>query len=189
MGQLSKLVTGFAICVLFATGAQARTGLSKGNTFTLANIQGWLIVHCPLGPGSAHFVCEKDLFSPSSQDYFVSEPGGKASTVRLTATDEKGKKTVKSLPYDAGKGRSWLQFTLWDGKLWDPPLLKVGQNQVTWELLADGTVERAGQFAVEVIHNPDRNCPLDSVESQNPADCEKPGWVCSNYFKDHNYCQ
>lgn len=171
------------------TAAQA--GFKSGNKFEYKSAVGDVSVHCPntggslpggpSGPTFANYRCYGYSLTPGDADYFVG-PKVNADEVELVAVRADGSKRSKTSEYDSAKGQSKDTFNLWIETLFQKPLLKMGRNDVTWNLKRGGRTVQTGSFIAEVFDRGDLRCPAASETSWDPSDCQNSGRICSDYF-------
>lgn len=168
-------------------------GFVRGNTRTAVELHGEVFVLCPnnggAGPGQAVHYCRGYVMEPSSYDYFRGPDGLVASEVSLTATREDGSTRTKRSAYDGQTYRSTDSFNLWISTLFQRPLLKEGQNKISYTLSQDQTIVGQGEFQVLVQDGPARQCPRSTYHSSNPEDCRSSFSVCDRYFSQYNNCK
>ncbi|MCM2322360.1 MAG: hypothetical protein NDJ90_03765 [Oligoflexia bacterium] len=177
---------------LFSTCAAATiTGFSEGNELKATPVQGDLRVHCSENGkvDFATYVCNEVILDPAEYSYFVTDAGGSADTVILTSTWENGKTVTKKKAFDAVAGQSKDPFNLWVATLLQRPLLNYGQNQIHYTLKSDGSVEREGDFVATVQEGALRQCPPDTIFSNQLNDCRISANVCQQYLSRHRYCR
>ncbi|MCM2279365.1 MAG: hypothetical protein NDJ89_14920 [Oligoflexia bacterium] len=175
---------------LLSQAGATQTGFEGGNEFEAIAIEGTLAIRCHQGSESdfAIFDCRSEILEPGEYARFVTEPGGAADRVILTATRENGSIRTKSDRFDAAKGQSEGHFNLWISSLLQRPLLNYGANRIHYSLKRDKVEERSGDFIVNVKRGPTRVCARGSMTSFRLDDCRIPGFACSQYFERENYC-
>ncbi|MDZ4083710.1 MAG: hypothetical protein U1E10_12285 [Bdellovibrionales bacterium] len=174
-----------------ALASAAQTGFKNGNKFEYKSAVGDVSVHCPntggslpggpSGPTFANYRCYGYSLTPGDADYFVG-PKVNADEVELIAVRADGSKRSKTGEYESAKGQSKDTFNLWIETLFQKPLLKMGRNDVTWNLKRGGRTVQTGSFIAEVFDRGDLRCPAASETSWDPSDCQNSGRICSDYF-------
>lgn len=190
--QPGKMKTFLLLC-LFVSPAMAEelsTGFDVGNDFVATYLSGEVTVSCRDNGQSdfASFRCVGEVLDPAE---FVRFKGPKVSAdkVILSALREDGSVREKSESYDAEKGISKGRFNLWISTLFQRPLLKFGRNVVDYSLTKSGKTVKAGQFTAQVSAGPERSCQRRHYFSNNLNDCRGSQMMCSQYFRDEDYCQ
>lgn len=175
---------------LFAAVVSQAQSFSTGNRFTTLPIEGDLMVTCSdpnLGTRTARFNCQDLRLGPAEYEYFVG-PQNQADSVDLQATWANGKQSaLKTVKYSNGKSAS--QVNLWISSLFQRPLLDEGLNKVTYVFKKSDTVISRGDFEVQVVSGPHKQCPSGYITSNTPSDCDNQYTVCDEYFRRYNYCQ
>jgi hypothetical protein len=193
--KLSVFASCFALFLTLLSTVSAgavETGFETGNTFHAVALEGRVHVSCNdpgRGQDSRFWNCFEVTLDPAEYAYFVTDSGGQANSLELTATWDNGKVVKKSVGFDPAKGRSSRRVNLWIQTLTQKPLLDIGENQIEWRLSRNKRVEREGRFTAKVIAGSSRACPLISVQSGDINDCLNPGMVCARYFPRVNWCQ
>lgn len=180
------------ISTIFSVTTFAQVGLEGGNTRNVYSIEGDLFVSCyPAGepPMHARYQCVDDILEPSSYDYFRGPAGISADSVSLTSLRADGSSITKKLGYNSEKSRSENSINLWILTLFQRPLLKDGQNNITYTLSLNGSEVGRGDFQVLVQRSKGKVCPSGSMTSFDDLDCRSGHTACGRYFRYYNYCQ
>jgi hypothetical protein len=175
---------------IFLTSANVHaTGFSLGDKFETNYIYGNLTVLCRQG-GRRYLRCESDVLSPAEFDYFQYDEPVKANKVILTNVI-KGKKVSQSKSFNSEKGRSNSRFNLWVRTLLQTPLLGIGENTVSYELLSRAKSTAKGSIKVLVAEGPERQCPDRTIPMHSNEDCHRIDvyQYCDRYFYSENYCR
>lgn len=163
--------------------------LEKGETFEANYIQGDVSVTCFSSEGtrSARYRCSESYLNPSDFSRVVSETAVDADKVELTYIDDNGKERTKSSKFSGNKSKS--EFNLWIWTLTQRPLLKVGENQISYNLTKKNQTVEQGIMNVSVEEAPTRYCRPRSYTSNFAADCSNGGNICGRYFREMNFCR
>jgi hypothetical protein len=185
MNSLLKLMT--LICL--AIPAYGATGFSAGSEFKNHRIQGPITVRCNDGRESriSQVTCRASYLSPTMRSKFSYDSGVAADKVKITYTNSRGKNKTKSSKVK--QAESTRSFNLWIRTLTQRPLLKSGQNELSYKLYKKGSVVESGEFTVNVETQPVRYCPYRSYYSSSINDCTNSMYICDRYFREHNDCQ
>lgn len=170
--------------VLITQFASAR--FSLGDRFQYSSIEGQLTVSCS---NTAKVVtCRDNFLDPWPYDVFIGPRSGKATQIQLRAIAG-AEAQVVTASYDGSAGQS-AEINLGVFSLFQKPLLRVGENRITWVLLDrnNGAVE-TDRFDVNVSRGPARRCPDRQYVSSNQGDCDHPYSLCQLYFRSENYCR
>lgn len=179
-----------ALIALTLAGSQVlAAGLAGGDTYKANYIAGDISVRCSNGTQTdyANFRCRGSYLSPESWSKFVDDSGVNADKVKLTFRDHKNKKRSKSSSFKNGKSKK--EFNLWVRTLTQRPLLKSGNNEISYSLTKSGSVVSTGTFNVQVEDQPTRYCRHRSYHSRNMDNCRFPSNVCNQYFREQNACR
>jgi hypothetical protein len=180
-----------AFIVLINFFAQANTiGFSKGSEFEAINLSGRLTIYCPGANPTYRIVdCSEDRLFPNEFDFFIGPKIIGATSVQLSNAAV-NRRTQKS-KYNASTGQSKSEFNLWMRTLLQSPLLKIGENTVSYVLLNEQKeILDSGEFQAIVTRGEDRVCPDGNTISNWPEDCESTTYIrCSGYFSEYNYCK
>ena len=186
-----KYLMFFAFSLLLLSGNAAAVGFSAGAAFTATPLAGNISVHCRDGDQSdtAFHACHEEILEPVEASYFLGTEGVAASRVELTAHYEDGNMRAKDLRYNAATGRSEA-VNLWIATLFQRPLLDYGQNRIEYVMRdGQGSTMSKGEFLVQVNRGDRRRCRSRTYWSNSMSDCRSPGFLCSRYFRDEDYCR
>lgn len=162
-------------------------GFKAGSSFTAFNIEGALTVSCP--GEIKHFSCRGYDLNPAMRSRFYSTSGVDADKVNLVVTRANGSTKDKSSKFNSETGESKKSFNLWIRTLFQRPLLKLGVNTVTYELLKDDQVVESGEFTVNVEKGETKYCDNGWYRSSTNHDCSMQSTMCSRYINDPVYCR
>jgi len=180
------------ILALSIMGTQVfAAGLAGGENYQANYIQGDISIRCSSGGQTDYRThrCYGSYLSPESWSKFVDDSGVNADKVKLTFRDHRDKKRTKSSSFSASKGESKKSFNLWIRTLTQRPLLKSGENTISYSLTKSGSEVANGSFVVNVEDQPVRYCQYRSYYSNNMDDCRFPSNVCNQYFREQNACR
>ncbi len=189
-GVIVKLVT--MVVTAFLLSSLANAASFQGHTsFTASPVWGRVSISCQENGFSdwRTVICEDVRLSPFEYGYFEAEKDVGATEVLLTSQRADGKSIDKKVGYDSTKGRSEKRMNLWIATLLQTPMLDVGDNLITYQLVNEGEVKASGQLSVKVSMGPEKRCPDAREYSYNMNDCRFPSTVCGRYFQRYNYCQ
>ena len=124
--------------------------------------------------------CRANEGSPAIVDFFVGPQGLQADRVRLTSVREDGSQESQEREYNSQAGQSSRAFNLGIKTLLQRPLLKSGQNKISYVMSRNGTIVSEGQFKAQVSALPTAQCPYSSVSGSFP--CQNPYAACDDYF-------
>jgi hypothetical protein len=174
----------FSALVLKLATAQAQ--LSLGDRFELTTIEGQLTVYC--GGATKTVTCRDVFMDPWPYDVFKGPRNRRATQVQLRSMVGTSSE-VAIVDYDGPSGIS-SEINLGIRSLFQRPLLRLGQNQVTW-ILADrnNSALATDQFSVSVTRGTSRRCPDREVSATTQTDCDFPYSLCQAYFRGEKYCR
>lgn len=195
--MMSRCLSFFLFTLIFAAtvlltqpSLAAAAGFSQGNGFTVNRLRADVMLYCHdpyMGYQTKWVWCDADLWTPGRRDYFVG-PVGNADKVHLQATRQDGSQASKDADYDGATGRSKSSINLGIHTLLQKPLLKIGVNQIQYQLKANGQSVNEGTFTATVQRGPDRFCPNGSYTGSS-IDCDFAESICDRHFENYNYCQ
>lgn len=188
-----KYVRIFAFLVAFnAVPADVgAVGLSAGDVFSATPLAGDLTVRCNDGgqQNTAYYACYEEILEPVDTSYFLGPEGESASRAELTANYENGETRTMDLRYNAATGRSEA-VNLWLSSLFQRPLLSYGANRISFSMRNEADAELSrGEFLAQVNIGARRRCRARTYWSSSMSDCRSPGFACSRFFRDENYCR
>ena len=189
---MKRLLIAASLILMTINAWAVTTGFSAGNDLTATTIQGDLSVQCQENGqfAFARFSCEMTVLDPAEYSYFVTDSGGDADTITLTATWENGKTVIKKASFNPATGKSKDSFNLWIATLFQRPLLDFGKNKVHFVLSKSGKTRQEGDFIATIHDGPSRRCRNGFQTSFGLNDCRSGGSiVCRNYFDQENYCK
>jgi hypothetical protein len=155
-------------------------------------VQGRLMVTCNDphdGSSVASYFCESSFLSPAEAARFKTGSGAVADRVKLTATRADGSVRSKDGDFDSAKGQSTKRFNLWISTLFQRPLLRAGQNEITYLLTRGGEKVEEGRFRANVTGGPTLTCASGHITSAAGDDCRFSHRVCEQYFSQNNWCR
>lgn len=169
---------------LWMTNVYAQ-GFVEGDRFEMTTHQGQLSVSCfgPDGSANAFYVCREERTSPGLTGRFSARETQQADEVTLYAFRADGSERQKTERYDSETQRS-RPFNLLISTLFQRPLLKEGINQINYELTQRGVVVEFGEFEVEVIRSPAKNCESRHITSFGDQLCRNQMMACERYFRE-----
>jgi hypothetical protein len=189
MSRISKI---FFVAIVFSltfliTQGSLAVGFSKGNEFKVRPLSGQANLYCydqnePGGPSYRFEVvnCQANEWSPAIFDFFVGPQGVQADRVRLTSVREDGSQESKEQGYNSQTGRSSRTFNLGVRTITQRPLLRAGQNKISFVMSQNGNAVGEGEFTAQVSVLPGARCPYSSVSTSVP--CHNPYAACDDYF-------
>ena len=166
--------------------ANAQVGFKSGNTMVSNYIYGTIHAYCP--KTSRIYNCRMDYLEPGDRDKFI-HPAIDADKVELVARHEQGSKTKKKGKVDAVQGQSKGYFNLWLGSLLQRPLLRTGQNNISYKLFRKGTEVKSGTFVTQVNKAEAKRCRDRVYHYSSDQDCQNISFLCQRYFSEQAYCQ
>lgn len=176
----------FVLVTLFlSTNILAETGLEKGNNRVANFIRGEISIQCPNERRMMN--CYGSYLDKGDFDYFSWDSGALADKVTLVAKNEEGKEVKKSSKLKGS--RSKKSFNLWINTLLQRSLLDLGTNEISYTLEKKNQTVEEGSFTVTVERAPTRTCRYRHYYSSNDSDCSASTTVCSQYFREQNYCR
>lgn len=182
----------FAGALLIFSGLADAASFQGHTAFTAQPVWGYLSITCNEG-GQFDYrrvVCEDIYLDPFEYGYFDAEKGLGADEVLITSQRADGKTVEKQSAYNSETGRSEKRINLWIATLLQNPILDVGNNVVSYQLLSGGEVKASGQFDVKVEVAPEKQCPNGREQSFALRDCTFPNNnLCDRYFRRYNYCE
>lgn len=192
---MKKIILISAFIFNISLAHAANPGFASGLSFKQLRLLGDIVVTCfPREGGGTkvvHARCRGDYLDPRETDYFVGPAGVEANQVALKANYPDGTSSgVKKSKYDGKEGKSKGKFNLWLASLTQEPLLRVGQNNISWVLVKGQKLVDRGDFYVNVEQTPIRECKeTGNYLSHNEFDCVSPDFMCEQYFREYNYCE
>ncbi|MGZ3771170.1 MAG: hypothetical protein ACXVCP_07610 [Bdellovibrio sp.] len=180
-------------CLLFSFFSEANeVGFKNGNVRTSVKIQGDILVVCEdqMGTQFGNFHCEDNIMVPSEFDYFNGPEGVAADEITLMATHEDGSVRSNTQKYESKKQQSVKQFNLWISSLLQRPLLKMGQNNISFTLKQNGKVTSVGDFKALVQDGGVKTCTRRGHYQSNIGnDCVAGSQrFCDQFFSENKYC-
>lgn len=174
-------IVGLGIGLLLSTSVNAAE-FQQGSEYRVTRATGLAHVTCNYYQNGRYFTrraqvrCSSDFSSPEAYSRFT-HTGSEATSVRITNNSNSRSKTKT---FYASKGES-KRFNLLVRTLFQKPLLKLGSNNLNYQLLLkDGSVEEEGRFDVNVDFRR-KQCRTSFMYSSNPNDCQGYS-VCGRYF-------
>jgi len=188
---MKKIIAKAFLAITLVSSQVFAAGLAGGETYQANYISGDISIRCSSAGQSDYRThrCFGSYLSPESWSKFVDNSGVNADKVKLTFRDHKNKKRSKSSSFNSSKGESKKSFNLWVRTLTQRPLLKSGDNEISYALSKKGTTVETGTFNVHVEDTPTRRCGYRSYYSSNMDDCRFPSNVCNQYFREQNACR
>jgi hypothetical protein len=183
---LLRLGWSISLIVFFKSYVSFAQSFASGSHFEVTTHEGTLILNC-WDSGRQHQHCAAETLRPSIEDHFVFPGAPSADTVELEARHPSGTSTNKSDRFDNQNKKSRGKFNLWRKGLFEQPLLKSGQNRVTYRLKRDNSVVAAGEFTVWVRQGGHWECPTETDNDPGEENCHNPGFNCPSYFRRVGY--
>ena len=162
-------------------------GFETGNKFEIQDLEGHIQVRCIDGEVSHYEKCTRETMFPAEFVYFLGDKVS-ADHVELVATHSDKTTVKKKVRYSSQKGRTKERVNLWVRSLFQKPLLKRGQNSITYQWISGGKKTKGGTFTVEVVKNAHpQYCPDMVIQSSHEEDCIYPQRQCDSYFRRLKY--
>lgn len=181
----------FFILTSFASlmaSAQSSVGFSTGNIFKMVAITGQVTVTCNEN-NQVNYTCRDVVLDPAGHAFLIGPENVEADEVDISVARADGTVRTASENYIKNLSRTEGTFNLWEPSLLEKPLLKEGQNTVTYSFTKGSKTILAGNFVASVTRGTPRTCPKSSYNSPFPEDCGSQYSVCQNYFEQFNYCR
>lgn len=174
--------------LLFSINTYSSVGFKSGNDFKAHSLRGSFNLTCSSGSERRSVLrrCGAYFLSPSNRAKFITDSGVDAKKVTLRRVNSKGKIIKKKSKFKPSTGESKKSFNLWLRSLTQRPLLTYGENIISYELT--GNEVEKGEFIVNVEKMATKTCRHDSYRVYNMSYCSDPNGYCSQYFRDHNFC-
>jgi hypothetical protein len=157
--------------LFFASFSALGAGLERGSHFQSHFLDGEITVSCK-DPRSgatefAVFRCSAEVLEPAQSSAFLAS-APTADTVKISSRE----------------------LFLWQASVQQQPLLKLGQNRLTYTLFAKEKALETGTFAVNVEPGAERFCRFRRhYRSSQPGDCRSSERFCRAYFQAENNCK
>ncbi len=190
--HISKLAG--LMSILMAIGAfswkasASEVRFEAGDQFTIHQLEGIARVRCrDTGGYQTHIAfCNGTRTEPARTSYVLGPVNPQIDEVVLTATTDDHSST-KSVDYIGKEGRSEKAVNLLISTLTQRPLLRIGQNNVSYILrdVNDNPIA-TGSFDVDVSWGDKLRCPTDYIYSSFPSDCRGTS-VCYEYFRRNEH--
>ena len=153
-------------------------GLLGGSVFYAYVLKGQAHAFCPTFHTTIS--CRDSYLAPSIRDHFYHHTALDANNVTLTSFHQDRGPISKSSRFRNGQSRS--SFNLWISSIFQRPLLKKGQNMITYVLKNNENIVKEGSFDVIVEEVPVRYCPDRDIHFSNDQQCQTIN-ICAEYFK------
>ena len=181
----------FIIVTALAFESHAAAGFKDGDSFSVQPVRSSITLYCYNGDGrgttSRFYNCNNEYISPVAYSRFVNDSGVSAKKVRLQVTRANCSVKTKTKKWSNKKEQS-RSFNLWIGSLLQRPLLDIGANQISYEMLAkSGEVVESGEFNVNVERKPAVVCAHRTFNAYN-NDCSFPDAFCRRVYRDGYNC-
>lgn len=185
-----SLLIGILLLPIMSFAQERSVGFKNGNIFESQRISGEARVSCVNSSGfrETRFLnCAMEILNPREMEYFVG-PLTDADSVKLTAIRADGSEKSKSAKYDGKVGISKSKFNLWIATISQSPLLGLGENKISYQLMKKDVVVTGGEFVAQVNRVNPAYCRTASYNDPNTS-CLDASNYCGRYFRDQNYCQ
>lgn len=179
-----------AAIVCLSSGLADAASFQGQTSFTAQPVWGRMSISCQENGFTEYqrVICEDVYLSPFEYGYFDAETGLGADEVLISSQRADGKVIEKKAGYNSETGRSEKRINLWIATLLQTPILDVGSNLVSYQLVGGGEVKASGQLEVKVDVAAEKQCPDGHEYSFSMNDCRFPSTLCGRYFQRHNYC-
>lgn len=175
--------------ITFSSHTFANVGFSKGNKTEIILLDGDATVQCRsnLNYTEQRLIrCNGYLVAPTSHDYIVAD-GVDADKVSLVSTRADGSTRKASSRFDSEKGQSKNRFNLAITSLTQRPLLKVGENKISYEFTKGKQSVSSGEFTAVMEIAEERECSHKFLYLSN-VDCTNTIFICDEFFRLNNNC-
>ena len=182
----------FLLTVLLSGSAHAQ-GFSAGSEFHMAKYSGPVIVTCNSRGRieTVQFTCRWNTLLPETTARFVVNEDIDADSVKLFSTHEDKSVTSAKEKFSSKEKRS-RPFDLIGWSFRKKPLLSGGRNAIEYVLKKGSSVVKQGQFDVNVVVDPIRQCEVSFHYSFDPLDCAYAASerVCESVgYMHHGKCE
>jgi len=159
----------------------AGAGFEHGNSYSHITFEGSVTASCDSSTRS--YYCSAYGLTPSMYTKLVTAQSLDANKFVVTATHESGKTRTKKGKFKGTKSKA---INLWLRTLLQRPLLDMGVNQISYQILKGKTVVKSGSFEVTVDRGERRACRRGYIRMLGD-DCSSAR-VCDEYFR-RGYCR
>lgn len=158
--------------------------------FEAYNVRGTFRVTC-VGSTTQHYVhrCKAYGMHPFNWSRLTHKASQEIDRVVVKSQRADGKTITRRSKWDNQLNQSFKQFNLWVKSLFQTPLLTIGDNQVSYELITDRKTVESGQFEVTVTKGAHYQCKDLSETVYNDNFCENSLDACRYYFDNQNDCE
>jgi hypothetical protein len=164
----------------------SKFGLNDVTEFQRVQAEGEVRVYCPVRGVVFHY-CNEDRLDPFNESYFYAGSGVAGDELKLSAVVDRegeGKPITKKVKYNAKKEKTRYPVNLWFRSLVQEPLLRIGQNRVSYELTQSGQPVSSGQINVSVSDGRRVECPSETYYPPSEAMCDYPIIFCQRFITD-----
>lgn len=185
-----KILLSFLAIGFISSASFASAGFKNGNNIGVVYLSGSVNYFCSNysgHPENTHHTCTGYIATPGTYDVFTVSTPVDGDKVVLTATHEDGSTRTKDEKFNGTQSTRSLNLLV--STLFQRPLLKMGINNVSYQIFKGKQAVAQGTFVATVKDEGDRVCRPITLTSPTDDNCKNVSVGCDNYFASENYCQ
>jgi hypothetical protein len=190
-GDSMKILFAIILMISLNSFGQAKPAaqFKHGQNISVKEMSGDVSFYCKNDVGNnftKHYDCYAAEVDPGTQDYFVSNVPVDADNVTLVATHADGSQKTKKVMFNSEKSSTLVEVNLLTRTLLQSPLLRAGENNVTYQFTKDKKVVLEGAFPFLVNILESKKCHHRSAFGTY-NECQNQNMGCNTYFYlEHN---